>query len=352
MNRLKSKHFLMLIALALGCLIATSGHWIAAVLLVGCVANALTPRSAYCWDNNFGTLATATIIQEALDLVFTVRPLLNNVSLGFRDENGVVAQFGQQVITRTLAVPTVGTFGDAAVDVVTTDVPVTLNLHKQIRQNFTLQQISSTSRDLVREQAMPIAIAIANHMTDAIAALWTVANFPVAAQKTVKGAGWDYAHLLDVRGALVTRGVPQGQNKFYAANVNVYKSMLQDPLIVAALNNPSNGNAIATGKLPRVADFGIDEYPALPANAINLVGFAGTPDSCVYASRVPRNPESLLPGAKYPGNLGVVTNPRSGLSVMVFEWIDAATGAVNVLIHWMYGVAKGNTGNGQLVTSQ
>lgn len=298
--------------------------------------------------NVTGTLVGAMVLQRALDLVFTVRPILRNVCLGFRDldSGSIEAKFNQTVNTRTLAIPTVQNFGTGAGDTADVDVPVTLNQFKEVHYAWTPQEYSGTDRDLVDEHAMPMAVALANHMVDAIAANWTAANFPV---NTVKASGWDYTHLTVVRAALIGRGVPMGQRWFYACNATVYQSLLTDTLVVTALNNPNNEGAIMTGRLPKVASFGLEEYPAILATG-NQVAFAGAPDSVVYASRVPKNPEEVLPGAKFPGILGTVTEPKSGLSVMVNQWIGTDLKVNNRLV-WMYGTAKGNGNNGQRITT-
>lgn len=310
-------------------------------------------------SNTLGTLATATIVQEALDLIFTERPILNNISLGFTDRNGSpIAAFNQQVITRTLGIPTVQNFGGTVSPRADVDVPVTLDQFKEVCYEFTPQEYSGTNRDLVREAARPLAIAVANHMVDAIASVWTLANFPTrtgadavangsTASTTTKGAGWDYTHLTDVRKTLNQSGVPEG-NRFYVGNSNVHASMLTDLRIVGFLNNQSNADAIRTGKLPMVAGLALGEYPALPTTG-NLCAFAGTKDSTVYAQRVPKDPRDVIPGLTIPGNIGIVTEPRTGLSVMVLEYITLSTLVVTTKLVWMYGKAVGNANNGQLI---
>ena|SRR2546421_1620148 len=311
--------------------------------------------------NTLGTLATATIVQEALALVFTKRPILNSISTGFTDRNGSpIAAFNQSVITRTLGIPTVQNFGGAVTARADVDVPVTLDQFKEVAYNYTPQEYSGTNRDLVREAAEPLAIALANHMVDAIASLWTIGNFPArtgadavangsTVTKTVKGAGWDYVHLTDVRKTLNQSGVPEG-SRFYVANSNVHASMLTDLRIVGYLNNQNNAGAITSGKLPRVSDFDLAEYPALPTTG-NLCAFAGTKDSTVYAHRVPRDPREVIPGLPIPGNLGVVTEPRTGLSVMVLEYITLSDLSITTKLIWMYGKAVGNANNGQLIVT-
>ena len=297
--------------------------------------------------NALGTLSGTLILQRALELVFTKRPILKMISLGFQDLDGsVTALFNQTVRTRTLGIPTVNDFGTGATDRADTDVPVTLDQFKEVHHAFTPQEITATDRNLVDESAEPIAIAIANHIVDAIAALWIAGNF---ANNSIVAAGWSYTNtLLVIRQALMGRGVPDNGKRFFIFSSAVAASFLADSLIVAALNNPSNGDAIRTGNLPQVAGLALDEYPGIP-NTGNMVGFAGTPDSTVYAARAPKNPEELAPGLKFPGVLGYITEPKTKFTVMVNQWIDPVTLKVNNRLCWMYGKAKGNANNGQIL---
>jgi hypothetical protein len=360
---------LVLCAMFLALVIALLGHPIAAVSCLFLFEAAIARNLGWCGVNTLGTLATATIVQEALALVFAKRPVLRRISMGFTDRNGSpVAAFNQAVKTRTLGLPTVQNAGAAASGRSDTDVSVTLDQFKQLRYDFTAQEYSGTNRDLIRESAEPMATALANSMVDAVAALWTQANYPVrtgadavangATQtKTVKAAGWDYTHLSGgpaaggIRGILNAAGVPD-YGRFYVGNSDVYGSMLTDLRIVGYLNNQSNQEAIRTGTLPDVAGFGLAEYPGLTGVAGgNLVAFAGTPDSTVYAARVPRDPREVIPGLAIPGNVGIVTEPRTGFSVMVVEYVDLSTLTITTKLLWMYGVAVGNANNGQLICS-
>lgn len=361
---LKNKLFYFA-GLMLALFIGLQGHITAALacwIILDCVIAPMVLTRGRCFINTLGTLATATIVQEALDLVFTIRPILNNISTGFTDKDGSpIASFNQAVITRTLALPTVQNAGAAASNRADADVSVTLNQFKQLRYDFTAQEYSGTNRDLVREAAMPMATALANFMVDQIAALWTFGNFPIRTgadavannatnTKTVKAAGWDYTHLVDVRATLNKAGVPQ-YKRFYVGNSDVYGSMLTDLRIVGYINNQGNQDAIRTGKLPNVANFDLAEYPSVPTTG-NLVGFAGAPDSTVYAARVPKDPREVIPGLPIPGNIGIVTEPRTGLSVMVVEYVDLGTLTVTTKLLWMYGTAVGNANNGQLIVTQ
>lgn len=293
--------------------------------------------------NSFGTLSTGLILQRALELIFTKRPILNRLALDFSDER---VDFGATITSRIKAVATVNNFGTGAVDRTDTDVPVTINQFKEVHHAFTIQELSSTKRDLVDESAEPFAVAIANHMVDSLAALWVAANFT---NSTTVASGWNYNTLTTLRQALIGRGVPESQ-RFGAVSAAVYKSLLDDTTIVATQNNPNSGAPIQEGVLTRVAGFDVFEYPGLPTTG-NMVGFFGVKDSAVMALRLPKDADSIAGLGKipFPGNTGVVREPRTGMSLMVDEWINPADRKVNVRMAWMYGLAKGNGNNGQIL---
>ena len=315
--------------------------------------------------NSLGTLAaTQVIVQEALELVFTMRPLLKDISTGFTDKNGTpYALFNQAVYTRVIAVPAVVDFPAAPAARVDTDASVTLNAYKAVWHQFTPQEISSTNRDLLRESVKPMAVALANGIVDAVAGVWTIGNFPTrtgadavangaTSTKTILGAGWDYSHLITVRKQMNKAGVPFTLPRFYAGNSDVYGSLSNDQRIVGYFWNQNNGSAISSGHLPNVQGFDISEYPGLP-NTGNLAAFAGSPDSTLYAQRVARDPRDM-PGfsnAPVPGLMTVVTEPITGLSVNLDLWIDMDARTPNARLSWMYGVGVGNANNGQLIVT-
>lgn len=367
MNKIKSLFlrasavfFAAVAALTIG---LTSGNWLGAFVLFFALDCAMaTVRGGFCFANSLGTLSSSLIVQEALALVFTERPILKNISLNLVDLDGNVAQVkkGQSVITRLKSIPSVGNFGDAASAAADTDVTVTLSNFKQIEYTFTAAEISSTNRNLIAERARPMAVAMANYFVDTISAIWTIGNFPARTgadavanaatiTKTIKGAGWDYTHLLQVGQTLDNAGVPS-MSRFYVANSAVYASLLSDLRIVAALNNPDNAGAIKSGKLPEVNNFGIMKYPAIPTTG-NMVAFAGTPDSTAFAVRPPVDPKTILPNAPSIMNSGYITDPATGLTVRVDEWIGTDLSAT-VRISWLDGSAVGNANNGQLIVTQ
>lgn len=302
--------------------------------------------------NTLGTLASALIVQRALALTFTKRPLLKRFSLDLT--GGEVAKLGQVVTSRIKTVPTVTDFSQTPTDVNLTDVNVTIDKFKQVYVQFTPQQLASTDRDLVEEQAEPMAVAIANYLVDDAATLFSDANYPdpgngIPSGKTVcTVANTAYSTLVAIRKALVKRGVPEGFKKFGMVNSDVYEKLLNDPLCNRAAKVTEMGNdPISTGELTAaggIAGFeAISEFPGLPTTD-NMLGAFGSPDAVVLASRIPRDPRSVLPGVNVPFNLGTVTDPGSGFTVMVQEWIGTDL-AANVRLCFMHGRAKGNPNN-------
>lgn len=301
--------------------------------------------------NSLGTLSGALVIMRALQLTFTKRPLLRMISMGFKELDGRVENMllNQTANTRLRQVAVVNAFGTGPTDQTDTDVPITLSAMKEVHVAFTPAQYNATDRNLIEESAEPIAAAIANHIVDSISALWLNASY---ANKLIVASAWTYANtVLQLRSKANLAAIPR-DNRFFVYGTGVETALLDDPLIVSALNNPANGEAIRTGKLPEVAGFGMDDYPSIPANGENLVGMCGTPDHAGYAARAPKDPSEVLGGAAFPGVIGYVEDPNSGFRVMVNQWVDPSTLIVNNRLVWLEGYAVGNAANAvRLVTA-
>ncbi len=302
--------------------------------------------------NAFGTLSTGLVVQEALDLVFKMYPVLNRITKDFSNEQ---LNFNQAVNTRKIALPTVSNFGSAATDRADTNISVTLDQHKEIKHNITVAEYSGTDRNLIQESAQPIAEAIGTHMVAAISALWTNANYGGGStQETVTAAAsFNYSALTTHRATLNGRGVPKS-NRFVVCGTTPYATLLNDSLVVATQNNPVGGMSIQEGMLSKVAGFDIFEYPDLLTTGTSTgtkVAVCGSPDSTIMVSRVQKDPRATLSNASFPGAYGVVSNAQSGLSVLVREWIDPTNMSANIAVSWMYGVAVGNTNNLQIIKS-
>lgn len=304
--------------------------------------------------NLLGTLSGTIVIQKALELTFQRFPELSLFARGFKDYDGRVSQakLNQTVVSRILVPSSVSTFGTSASDFSSTDVPGKLRNFRQIYHSFTPGEINATDRNLIEEAALPMATGLAINITNSIAAQVCRANFGTtvnsqASYLTVASA-WGYANtLVPLRTGLKKRGAPQ-QGRYFVANADVDGSLLTDPLVVAALNNPANGLAISRGELPEITSglrYGSFDGLATGPDG-NLLGFAGTPDALLYMARAPMTPDEVFSeaAARAPFVYGIVTEPMTGFSVMVQQWIGTDL-KVHTRLAWLDGLEKGNDNN-------
>lgn len=312
--------------------------------------------------NDLSTLSSALIIQRSLEMVFIRYPMLKKLSLDLSNEE---ADYNIAITSRYQAIATVNNFGTGATDRADTAVTVTMSNFKEVHHAFTPQEYSGTKRNLVDESALPIAEAIgqtlfsavAGNTSPSVAGIWTQSNFSSESAGGFGGANasapdTSYSDVVDQREALNLLGVSSA-NRFMVVNSKVYSSLLKDSTVIEKQKNNQADATIANGVLTGIAGFDIYEWPNLPLTGSSVtnakVGFCGTPQSTVFAGRVPRDPRQVLPNAPFPGNIGVVTDPGSGLSVMVNEWIDPSTLKANVRCIFMYGVAVGHASCGRVL---
>lgn len=304
--------------------------------------------------NSLGTLSGTLVLQRALDLTFQRFPELKLFATGFKELDGRVAQakLNQTVASRILTPSTMTTFGTSASDFSATDVTGKLRNFRQIYHAFTAGEVNATDRNLIDEAALPMAIGLAQGITNAITKLASRANFNTTSNSQAGvitvASDWGYTNTSNaLRSALLKRGVPQGQQQYLLANADVEGSLRTDPLIVAALNNPQNMLAIQRGELPEIiSGLKFGSFPGLTGADGNLIGLAGTPDALMYIARAPMTPDEVFAGAaaKAPFNYGIITEPSTGFSVMVQQWVD-----VNMTFHtrmaWLDTLEVGNPNN-------
>lgn len=325
--------------------------------------------------NVFGTVASSPILTVALALAVAQRPILRAIALdlGMLDPNVErTAKLGSTITARINTVPAVVDYaqGAGAETALDTDVPLVMDKFKQVSRNFTAAEINacynadgSSSRNIILEAARPLSVAIANHLADAIVALWTFGNFPqasVSAPATsggvggryVKAAGsMDFNALVDMSIIAAQQSIPDG-DRFVALNALGYGTLLKDATVTNrfALQKTET----QSGRLVEpVAGFDrVVQHAALnTANALaNLVGFFGAKDSIIFATRVPTDPTKIPDvGARSNSTYEVITEPTTGISVLAIETITELS--VTTKLVWIYGAAKGNPANGMIITS-
>jgi hypothetical protein len=196
--------------------------------------------------------------------------------------------------------------------------------------------------------ATGLAIAVTNSVARQVAR----ANFSTTVNGQVGqiavASAWGYANTTNaLRTALNKRGVPANGNRYFVANADVDGSLLTDPLIIAALNNPANQLAIQRGQLPEITSgLRYGSFDGLSGADGNLLGFAGSPDALMYIARAPKTPDEVFSeaAARAPFVYGIVTEPNTGFSVMVQQWIGTDL-QVHTRLAWLDSVEIGNTTN-------
>jgi hypothetical protein len=298
--------------------------------------------------NTLGTLTPQLVVQRTLELLMIMFPGLNQIARDFSEQKVL---YNQDVITRIPSANAISTFDPTAgyvptAGVTTTDVKVTVNQHKFYIFEFGSQEISSTTRNLLDEQAIPAAYAMGLDIFTTLAGNITAANFPhefVTAladidRKTVRKLGT----------ILKKRGV----NLFGAyglLNGDAVGALADDLTIVSPFYNPG-ADTVRTGQLTNVHGIQPFEFPGL-ASAQNLLGFAGNPSSLIFVTRVPDDPALVMPDVPIPGKISLVKNPQTGLTCMMRESYNMITAKYTVVLVWMYGTAVGNPLAGQRLVS-
>lgn len=317
--------------------------------------------------NALGTLAGILVVQRRLDLLKYEFPELTRVTTDFSAEP---VQYAQQVTTRITVPPTVASYaappgaGYADQNVTDTDVNVTINNHHFTQITYSANDLASTVRLLFPEQEEGMHFSMGLDLVNTLLTLVTPANFVGQAGdgsinpsglnvpgKTVAAVDqFNRKTVILMKAALHQRGAISG-DKTLLLDEQYHAALEGDTTIVGNLINIDSGRAIATSRLPKIASFQPYESPYLPS-ANNLVGFGFRKDALVMAARLPNNYADVFPGVTGGGVTQIVTNPDTGLSVMLVMFLSHSAGTTSMRIAWMFGVAIGNQLSGQILTSQ
>jgi hypothetical protein len=293
-------------------------------------------------------LAGELVTQYAMELLKYSFPELRAISQDFRMES---AKLDQEVSTRIVTIPGTSDYstetGYAAENTTTTDVPVKITEHKSCQVSFNANELASTSRRLFDEQSPAMMYAIGKLLVDVVYAQITAANFtdaPVAKAMI----DFDRETVIDLGAALTGNGVPK-VGRTLLLNSSYYGKLFADSAIVT-LAGMQKAEIITEGQLPRVHKFDVIEAENLP-NTDNLAGFGCSKSALVLATRVPNDYTQALPGATGGGTVQVITEPNTGFSVMLTQFIDHKLGAAFARVAVMYGAAKGQQKAGRRLVS-
>ncbi len=271
-----------------------------------------------------------------------------------KDFSNEKSKWNQQVVSRIPTIPGVSDFSTAngyvSTDATTTDIPVTIDKHKHVSLKFGTQELSATGRNLVQEQINGAAYALGKKLLQDLMELVTNGNFSNETVETAANSDRDTIRKLAK--ALNARGVPAaGRNML--VNADVADNLMADSRIVSRdYAGDAEGANNAFVHLRNIQGFeNIIEWPDLHTDSggsSNLLGFGSNRNALVIASRVPDDPilfaqENGLDVGN-PGNIEVVTDTDTGLSMMYRYYADMQKGTIQMDLTWMYGVAVGVAG--------
>lgn len=299
--------------------------------------------------NSLGGVVGNLVVQRSLDLLKTEFPLLSRVSTDFSDQN---AAYGQTIKTRLLTPPAATDYntstGYASSDVTTTDVDVVINAHKAVSITFNVNELAGTRRMLFDEQREGMHFSLGEALVSALYALITSGNYTNATTKAKSSFG--RGTLTQMAKALngVGRKAPKN-NRTLLLNGDYFEVLANDSAVVN-LATMLDRTLIEQYKIPPIAGFQPFEAIDLPSTG-NLNGFGLSPDAMAVVTRLPNDYSSVFPGVSAGGLVSTVTNPDTGVSVMLVQFIDHKLGSATMRVALMYGVAVGRATSGERLIS-
>jgi len=316
------------------------------------------PLNAAVAADTEGTLAGTLVALRTLELYKLEFPVLGMITSDYSDQP---ANYGQTTTARIVTVPAIMTY-DATIQAdgrakgwvigtpaQTTDVSLTLNNHKAVEISFDANVLASTVRRLFDEQAEAAQYALGKDLVDALYAVYTAANFGANAPFAEASVDFGRRTFSKVSRILNKQGVPRS-NRFALINSDYFEKLEQDPTLVslAVYQKPE----IITGsQLPQISRFTPIEASNLPATG-NMAALFGHRSSAMIQTRVPNDYTTVLGPSSSYGQVSVVTNPDTGASALLTQYVSHQGGYAAWRLAWMYAVAKANNKGGQIVSSQ
>lgn len=285
-------------------------------------------------SNTLGILSGDLIGQRALAILLQEYPWLGQVSSDFSPEMVLLGQTLKVALPKAMTAQTwSASAGYAPQAVEQEQVSLTLNGFVHTTYAFSDSEFSSTNQNLIERFSRAAAHSIGKKLVDSLAALLTEANFPASTEKAA--AGFDYETAVDVSKALSNRFVP-GANRWMLLNSDCYASLQKDAVLVGNPGSPSD--APRSGLLRDVCGMATSEFPGLPGNSENLLGAAGSPEGLILVCRAPILPKEIT----VPGDIRIITEPSSGLSIQERSWYNMNEGKAYRSYILLYGVAAGH----------
>ena len=161
-------------------------------------------------------------------------------------------------------------------------------------------------------------------------------------------ASFAMASLAEIGAAFDNNEVPQ-TDRSVMLNASYYSELSQDPSFntyFAAMRSPE---IISKGLLPEIQGFTPMKAPYFPTSG-NRVGFAYHKAAIALKSRLPMDVTSAL-GVAAPGSVSTITDPATGLSLLLVQRVDLGGMYAEWRPEVMLGAAVGERRAGLVITS-
>lgn len=309
-------------------------------------------------------------MQRALPLFKYQFPVLAALFQDFSAEPGL---FNVAEVTRITSVPAVEEYDTSSGDdgrpkgwytvatPTSTDAPIKLDSYVGVPIVFGNTTLAGTMRRLFDEFGPASMYALAKRFMAKAAALMTPANFNAyaAVSDTVPDAYPTYAvafkdfsvdSLQDIEAAFDTNEVPP-TDRGILLNAKLNSQLKRDARLSLFFAAAADQEIVTEGKLPdSVEGFVPFRAPWLPSTN-NMVGFAFHKAGIILKQRLPTDFTTALQGVPIPGSVTIVTDPDTGLSCPLVQYVDLRRGFTESRLETLIGAALGDV-RGGLVISQ
>ena len=245
----------------------------------------------------------------------------------------------------------------------TTDKSVTLNMFKATEIEFPVSLLGGTIRNLFAEQYSAQLYSLAETINRYVMATLFAATWTGIKTTYVKSlANWNLSGMIGVKNAMTISKIPDvGRfallHSYYHDKLLEDSNLLSAKAILALINKDQS--SFEGGEVPTL--FGVKPLESQLASATSagalvdwtddttlgttaMVGFAGNMSSGLFVSRPPQDWTTTLTQLGIPSTASIrlVTEPDSGLTVMVFSYADNGKMSISQRVCVMWGAAQGD----------
>ena len=368
-------------------------------------------RAADNVDTNVGTLATGMVmLVRTFGFLKNKLTFLDKITTDLRNE---AVLFGQNVLTRYVTPPAVATFvpgigmtTDASTIAAwkatvtaanpagtiqtsgtqtrstasTTDVSIVLNQYKGVSISFSNLTLAGTLRNLPGEQYDAQLYSLTEQINkDFLTTLFgstfsgvSTAPFSICGGLAPVGPPstnpMGLANIIAIKNKFSLNKMPD-VGRFLLLHSAYHDAILADSNLLAAKAILSlikkDAGAFEDGELPvlfgvKVLESQLAAYSGsalvtitdpntAPTAAAGAVGFAGNSASAIFVARIPQDYNKILGDIPQTASLEIVTEPDSGLSMLVKKRVDHNLEATYVDCGLMYNFAQGDPRQGFIV---